>query len=129
MKDENGDLLVDYHNILNRWKSYFSQLLNVHSVNDIRQIEIHTAQPLVPASSLLVVEIATTKLKKYNSPGSAQILAEVIQKGGILSMIHKEELPISGKTLLLYKFIKRGIMLTLLIIVGYRCYQVHTKFF
>jgi hypothetical protein len=27
VKDENGDLLADSH-ILNRWKNYFSQLLN-----------------------------------------------------------------------------------------------------
>jgi hypothetical protein len=40
MKDENCDLLVDSHNILNRWKNYFSQLLNVHSVSDAMQIEI-----------------------------------------------------------------------------------------
>jgi hypothetical protein len=26
VKDENGDLLSDSHNILNRWKNYFSQL-------------------------------------------------------------------------------------------------------
>jgi hypothetical protein len=26
MEDENGDLLDDSHNILNRWKNYFSQL-------------------------------------------------------------------------------------------------------
>jgi hypothetical protein len=31
MKDENGDLLADSHNILNRWKNYFSQLLKVQS--------------------------------------------------------------------------------------------------
>jgi hypothetical protein len=34
-KDENGDLLADSHNILNRWKNYFSQLLNVHRASDI----------------------------------------------------------------------------------------------
>jgi hypothetical protein len=38
VKDENGDLLADSHNILNKWKNYFSQLLNVHSVSDVRQI-------------------------------------------------------------------------------------------
>jgi hypothetical protein len=27
MKDENGDLLADSHNILNMWKNYFSRLL------------------------------------------------------------------------------------------------------
>jgi hypothetical protein len=44
MKDENGDLLEDSHNIMNRWKIYFSQSLNVHRVSDVRHIEIHTAQ-------------------------------------------------------------------------------------
>jgi hypothetical protein len=29
MKDENADLLADSHNILNRWKYYFSQLLKM----------------------------------------------------------------------------------------------------
>jgi hypothetical protein len=58
VKDENGDLLADSHNILNRWKNYFSQLLNVH-----RQIEIHTAEPLVPDPSHFEVEIAIENLK------------------------------------------------------------------
>jgi hypothetical protein len=43
--------------MLNRWKGYFSQLLNVHNVSDVRQIEIHTAEPLVPGFSHLEVEI------------------------------------------------------------------------
>jgi hypothetical protein len=37
MRDENGDLLAKCHNILNRLKNYFSQLLNVHNVSDVRQ--------------------------------------------------------------------------------------------
>jgi hypothetical protein len=28
VKDDNADLLADSHNILNRWKNYFCQLLN-----------------------------------------------------------------------------------------------------
>jgi hypothetical protein len=48
VKDKNGDLLADSHNILNRWMNYFSQLLYVHRVSDVRQIEIHTAEPSVP---------------------------------------------------------------------------------
>jgi hypothetical protein len=39
--NENGDLLADSHNILNRWKTS-SLLLNVHRVSDVRQIEICT---------------------------------------------------------------------------------------
>jgi hypothetical protein len=70
VEDENGDLLADSHNILNGWKNYFSQLLNVHRVSDVRQIEIHTAEPLVPDLSPFEVEIAIENLKRYKSPGS-----------------------------------------------------------
>jgi hypothetical protein len=91
VKDENGDLLADLHKILNRWKNYFSELLNVHSISDVRQIEVHTAKPLAPGSSRLEVEIAIAKLKKYKSPGSDEIPVELIQTGGeiLLSEIHK----------------------------------------
>jgi hypothetical protein len=64
VKDENGDLLADSHNILNRWKNYFSQLLNVHNVCEVRQIEVHTAEQLVLGSSRLEAETANAKLKK-----------------------------------------------------------------
>jgi hypothetical protein len=33
MKD---DLLADTHNILNNWKNYFSDLLNVQNVSEFR---------------------------------------------------------------------------------------------
>jgi hypothetical protein len=91
LKDENGDLLGDFHNILIRRKNYFSQLLKVHNVSDVRQIEVHTSEPLVPGPSRLVFEIAIAKLKRYKSPGSDQIPAELIQAGGkiLLSAIHK----------------------------------------
>jgi hypothetical protein len=74
VKNENGDLLVDSHNILNRWKNYFSQLLNGHNVSDVRQTEVHTAEPLVRGLCCLEVEIAIAKLEKFKSPGSDQIL-------------------------------------------------------
>jgi hypothetical protein len=70
VKDENGDLLPDSHNILNRWKGYFCLLLDVHSVSGIRQTTIHIGEPLVPGPSHLEVEIATAMLKKYTLPGS-----------------------------------------------------------
>jgi hypothetical protein len=58
--EENGDLLADSHIILNRWRNYFSQLVNVHRVSDDRQIEIHRAEPLDPSS--FDVEIVIEKL-------------------------------------------------------------------
>jgi hypothetical protein len=75
----------------------------VHSVSNVRQIVIHTVEPLVPGPSRLEVEIAIAKLKKYTSPSSNQIPAELFRAGGeiLLSAIHKlnksiwnkEELP------------------------------------
>jgi hypothetical protein len=90
VKDENNDLLADSHNILNRWKNCYSLLLNVHSVSDVRQIEIHTAEPTVPDPGPSEVEIAIANLKKYKLHGSDQIPAEMTQAGETLwSKIHK----------------------------------------
>jgi hypothetical protein len=117
VKYENGDQPADSHNILNRWKNYFSQLLNVHNVSDIEQIEVHMAEPLVPGPSHLEVEIAIAKLKKYKLLGSDEILAELIQAGGkiLLSVIHKlinsignkEELPNQWKESIIVQVYKR----------------------
>jgi hypothetical protein len=41
------------------------------------------AEPLEPGPSCLEVEIPIAKLKKYESPGSDEILAELIQAGGL----------------------------------------------
>jgi hypothetical protein len=54
VKDESGNLLVHSYNILNGWKNYFPQLLNVHSISNVRQVKRNTAQPLVPGSRLEV---------------------------------------------------------------------------
>jgi hypothetical protein len=43
---------------------YFSQLLNIHGVNNVRQIEIHTAEPIVLATSAPEFELVNAKLKK-----------------------------------------------------------------
>jgi hypothetical protein len=61
VKDDNDDLLADSCNILNRWKNYFSQLMKVHHLSDVRQIAVHTVEPLVPGPSRLEVEIAISE--------------------------------------------------------------------
>jgi hypothetical protein len=75
----------------------------VHGVHNVRQMDVHTAEPLVPEPSLVEVEIATRKLKSYKSPDADKIPAELIRGGGemLCSEIHrlicciwnKEELP------------------------------------
>jgi hypothetical protein len=91
VKDEKGDLVADSHSIMVRWRKYFSQILNVHGVSDVRQAEIHTAELLVPEPSALKVELAIEKLKSHKSPGIDQIPAKLIKAGSrtIRCAIHK----------------------------------------
>jgi hypothetical protein len=101
--------------------------------------DIHTAELLLPGPSHLEVEIFIEKLKKYKSPGSDQILAELIQAGSeiLVSVIHKliiqfgirKTCLITGRSVLLYQFTRRVIKLTVIIIVGYHCCHLHTKFY
>ena len=58
-------MVADSHSIMARWRNYFSQILNVHGVSDVRQAEIHTAEPLVPELSALEVELAIEKIKSH----------------------------------------------------------------
>ena len=51
VKDEKVDLLANCNSIVVRWRNYFYQLFNVHGVKDVRQAEIHTAEPLVSEPS------------------------------------------------------------------------------
>jgi hypothetical protein len=60
VNDENSELLADSHNNFNIRQNYFSQLLNVHTFNHVRQMEIQTAEPLIPEPSTSEVETAIT---------------------------------------------------------------------
>jgi hypothetical protein len=82
------------------------------------QTEVHMAEPLVPSPSHLEVEIAIAKLKKYKSPGSDHIPAELIQASGetllfainklINSIWNKEELPDQWKESIIVPIHKKG---------------------
>jgi hypothetical protein len=100
VKDKRGNLLADPHNILNRWKNYFCQLLNVYGASAVTHTEMHTAKPFVPEPSASEVEVATGKLKRYKCSGVGQIPVELIQAGAehcvqrfINLLIWNEELP------------------------------------
>ena len=62
VRDEKGDLVTDSHSILAKWRNHFSQLFNIHGVNDVRQKGTLTAEPLVPEPSVFEVELAIEKL-------------------------------------------------------------------
>jgi len=103
VKDDKGELVADPHSIMARCWNYFSQLLNVHEDNDVRQAETHTVEPLMPEPSAFEIEMAIGKLENHKSPGTDQIPAELIKAGGrticnvihklIISIWNKEELP------------------------------------
>jgi hypothetical protein len=99
IKDENGNLIADLQSVLNRWKNFFNQVLNMHGVHDVRQMDLHMAEPLVSEPSLVEVEIAFGKLKSYKSPGTDQIPTELIKAGGetLCSEIHRLICSIWGK--------------------------------
>jgi hypothetical protein len=79
--EEKGDLVADSHSIMARWRKYFSQLLNVHEVKDVRQAEIQTEEPLVPEPNAFEVELTIEKLRNHKSQGIDQIPAELIKQG------------------------------------------------
>ena len=138
VKDEKGELVADPHSIMARWRNYFSQLLNVHENNDVRQAEIHTVVPLVPEPSAFEVELAIGKLKNHKSPGIDQILAELIKAGGrticcaihklIISIWNKEELSEYWKESITVPIYKKGDKTDLITIGAYHYCQLCTKF-
>jgi hypothetical protein len=83
-------LVTDFHIILATWRNRFSQLLNVHGINDVRQTEIHRAEPLVPEPSASEVKMVIEKLR-HTSSGNDQIPTELIKAEGrtIRPEIHK----------------------------------------
>jgi len=118
VKDEKHDLVADSHSIVARWRNYFSQLFNVHSVKNVGQAEIHTAEPLVPEPSASEVDLPINKLKSQKSPGIDQIPAELIKAGGrticlkihklITSIWKKEKLPEGWKESIIVPIHKKG---------------------
>ena len=67
-KDDKGEFVADNDSILARWRKYFSQLLNVHEVNDVRQTEIHTHE-LVREPNVSEFQLDIEKLKSHKTPG------------------------------------------------------------
>ena len=130
-------LVADSHSIMARWRNYFSQILNVHGVSDVRQAETHTAEPLVPEPSALEAELAIEKLKSHKSPGIDQIPAELIKAGGsaIRGAIHKlfiaiwnkEELTGKRKESIIAPIHKKGIKQIVITIGAHHVCQLHTK--
>jgi hypothetical protein len=96
-------LVIDCYIFLVGWRNHFSQLLNVHGVDDVRQTQILTAEPLGLGLTAFDVEMAIEKLERHMSPSFDQIPAELIKTWNrticcethyyVNSFWNKEELP------------------------------------
>jgi hypothetical protein len=92
-------------------------------------MEVHAAVTLPYEPNSSEAETATAKFKLYKTPDTDQIPAELIQTRGseihklINSVWNKEQLPEQWNSLLMYQFTRWEIKLTVVIIVGYRCYR------
>jgi hypothetical protein len=127
VKDKNY-MLADSNEILIGWMKYFSQLLNDHTIAEVRKIDINIVEPILPDPRSFQAEITTATLNRYRQPCSDQIPAELFQTGGMSSInsiillgIRNNDL-ISKMNLLYYKFTGKAIRLAVGVIVGYHCY-------
>jgi hypothetical protein len=53
----------------------------IKNIRDVRQTEMHTAEPLVPRPRAFEVKMATENLKRHKSTRTDQIPAEMIKAG------------------------------------------------
>jgi hypothetical protein len=93
-------------------------VLNVHGVHAVKQMDIRTAEPLVPEPSLVKVEVAIGKLKRYKSLVTDHIPTKLLRAGGetlrseirklICSTGNKEELPQKWKESIIVPIHKKG---------------------
>jgi len=88
VKDEKSDLVTGSHSILTTWRNHFSQLLNIHEINNVTRGDIHITEPLMPEPSPFEIEMAIEKLKRHKSPGTDQLPPELMKAGG--RSIHSE---------------------------------------
>jgi hypothetical protein len=86
VKDKEGVVLTENQKVLERWREYFYELLNVEVLDtalDGNNEETYcNVQPDVEMPSREEVEAAVKALKNNKAPGKDEISAEVLKKGG-----------------------------------------------
>jgi len=132
VKDEKRRV-TDLRCIFARWRNHFSHLLNVHGVGDVRQKELHVAEPLVLKPNVSEVEMAIEELKRHKSQhnwlklGVGQFILRSINSSTLLRI--KRYFLRCGRSRSLYLFIRRVITQIVVIIEAYHICQLNTKFY
>ena len=93
IKDENGNLLGDTKSILNRWRNYFNNVLNINDREEgsFNENTIHTAEPFIVEPDELDIKFIIEELKSHKAPGIDGIPAELFKSGGpsLRAAVHK----------------------------------------
>ena len=119
IRSTTGELLTDPHQILERWKEYFDDLLNASPpANPLPEVQPAAGPAEEPPISLAEVEAAVRRLKSRKASGVDEIPAELWKHGGeevcevLHSLISKvwetEELPDQWKEALIVPLFKKG---------------------
>ena len=61
-------MFADSYSIVAGRRKYFTRQLDVHGVNDNKNTDIHTAEPLVSEPVAFEVQSAIEKIKSHKSP-------------------------------------------------------------
>ncbi|CAF4739673.1 unnamed protein product, partial [Rotaria sp. Silwood2] len=99
IQDKNGKLLTNSRNQLDRWREYFSELLNVNSVVDPHVID-HISTPVTPTAEqdrqnepLTLEEIsqALKQMKNRKAPSNYDISTDILKAGElpVLKWLHE----------------------------------------
>ena len=83
-------MVADSLSILAKWRTFFSQLLNIHGFNDVRQTEIHTVEPLglsqVPSSLSWLLKIYKVTNHQVLFKSQQNCLRQGVEKFSIRSI-------------------------------------------
>ena len=104
--------------ILNRWKSYFNNFLNINDQEEDNENTIHTAEPFIVEPVELDIQFIIDELKSHKAPGVDGIPAELFKSGGpslhaavhklILAIWRQEKLPREWKKSIIIPIHKKG---------------------
>ncbi|XP_072401708.1 uncharacterized protein [Diabrotica undecimpunctata] len=87
-RNEAGELIMIETEIVERWKKYVRNLLNIESETEEADITFHSADIEIPAPTLEEVKNAIASLKDHKAPENDDINGELLKKGG--NLLHQK---------------------------------------
>lgn len=122
VKNKEGNMLTEKQQVIERWREYFYELLNVkkrdETTNQNEEITYYHVQPNVEPPTREEVKNAVKALKSNKAPGKDEITAEILKKGGnvvteklwdiMLKIWEKEEIPAEWQEAVVVPIHKKG---------------------